>query len=381
MVDKTIYVDCAYNSNERMSHVTDVDYEFMEKLKKNVDDTDIPLETRVEICIYKINQMDESLPFLEFLLYLQGNENELNGKKLILPFFLSKHSKSGLVNQASVFLNALFERTSNVKYNGYFYDKSKKRCILFFNKYYEKSQLVFSKSSERWHWVLTSEIFNEEKTLNLNISEEVVSFFHDNPEISMLKHQGKILESPSALYVGKHLNYVSYMASFGLKKASTRAHFGPYYYFVDFIGAMRHACYSMGFDKHILNNGTVLTQNEYGKHTKGGIMRLAVFLGRYRIFLMNGEKDHSDLSMYWANQDPFIKNKLALRDINGNWSKKFQSVYVGEYDINIDEKIKKRLPNWTIKNYDYQIPLSIYKINLKTVPDQYNPLFKQYELE
>jgi len=181
------------------------------------------------------------------------------------------------------------------------------------------------------------------------------------------------------------------MAAFGVKKASTRAHFGPYYYFVNFADSMMYACYSIRhphagkprgklvqFEPHVLGDGTRLTVNEHGKHTRGGIARFAVFLGRCRAFFLNGDEDRSELSMYWANKDPFIKAKLALRDINGDWTRYFNSAYVGEYVFNVNDETKKRLPGWTIKEYDNQIPLSCHEVDMDKVPDKYDPTFNGY---
>lgn len=355
---------------------------FMDALKTNVDDADIPLDTHVHMCIYQINQTIEDLPFLEFLLYVDGSDKEKGGKQLIFPYFFSRHTKTGLVEQCNPALIALFGDVDAVKYDGYVYEKSQQRCTLFFNKVHEKrlGGIPFMKASDRWYWALSSEIFNERQLMRVAISPSVVSFFNRHPGIMHLMFNGRVMESPSALYAGKHLNYVSYMAEFGVKKASTRAHFGPYYYFVDFIGAMRYACYAMGFEPHVLDSGDVLTTNVHGKHTKGGVVRFAVFLGRCRAFFMNGDEDRSELSMYWANKDPFIKAKLALRDINGNWTRSFNSAYVGEYELKIGGKTKHRIPNWTIKDYDHQIPLSCHEIDMATVPNEYDPEFTNYKL-
>ncbi len=146
------------------------------------------------------------------------------------------------------------------------------------------------------------------------------------------------------------------------------------------MGTMRYACYAMGFEEHVLANGTVLTMNKHGKHTNGGIARFAVFLGRCRAFFLNGDEDRSELSMYWANKDPMIKAKLALRDINGDWTRDFNSAYVGEYSFNVNDTTKKRVPGWTIKEYDNQIPLSCHEIDTKNVPDEYDPDFTNYHV-
>lgn len=377
----------------------DLTYPFVDGLKMNVDDDiELQVDSRVEMCIYRISHNDYSVPFLEFLLYSDGNKKEKDGIELIFPYIFSKHTKEGLVDQCSLALRALFSTTANMRYSGYVYMKRENRCVLFFNQLHEDNQemrIPFMSSKNRWWWTLSSEIFNEHKMMSYPVSDSVVAFFNRNPEIMALKAKNKTLESPIACYAGKHFNYVSYMASFGMKKASTRAHFGPYYYFVGFMDSMKHACYSiraphmektignqkkqLQFNPHVLADGTNLTVNDYGKHTRGGIVRFAVFLGRCRAFFMNGEEDRSELSMYWAKQDPIVMAKLALRDINGDWTRYFNSAYVGEYDFGApDERKSKRSAGWTIKEYENQIPLSFHEIEMSNVPEEYDPEFTDY---
>ena len=372
-----------FTKSSIMEHLT---YPFADALKSNVDDNvDLPPDSRVDMCIYRINQTQTSTPFLEFLLYLDGSKTDKGGGKLTFPYILSKHTKTGLVDQCTAPLCALFATNEAdlgdvVKYHGYAYNKREKRCILFFNKFDDviAKNITFMGAKQRWWWTLSSEIFNEHMMMNYQISDAVISYFNSNPTVMHLKLNGQVLESPSACYAGKHFNYTSYMAAFGVKKASTRAHFGPYYYFVDFMGSMRYAGYSMGFEKQILEDGTILTVNEHGKHTSGGVVRFAVFIGRCRAFFLNGDEDRSDLNIDWANKNPLIKAKLALRDINGNWTRAFNSAYVGEYNLKADGKSKKRIPGWTIKDYDNQIPLSCHEVNMLNVPDEYDPEFTDY---
>ena len=386
---------------EIMEHLK---YPFVDSLKTNVDDNvDLPLDSRVDMCIFRIKSSETTIPFLEFLLYLNGNKNDKGGIQLSFPYILSKHSKHGLVEQCSAPLRALFATDdigNIVKYSGYVYNKRENKCVLFFNNFFESNndkndKILFVSSKHRWWWTLSSEIFNCQRMMNYPISDAVISFFNKNPDIMYLKFKDKILESPTACYAGKHYNYVSYMASFGMKKASTRAHFGPYYYFVGFMDSMRHACYSirnphaddsrkkhkkqLQFQPHVLADGTKLTVNDFGKHTKGGVARFAVFLGRCRVFFMNGEEDRSELSMYWAKQDPLIMEKLALRDINGDWTRYFNSAYVGEYKFkSSDNKESKRSAGWTVKEYNNQIPLSCHEIDMSNVPDEHDPDYTDY---
>ena len=381
-------------------------YPFADALKTNVDDIDLPVESHVDMCIYRINHSKSSTPFLEFLLYLDGSQGVM---KLTFPYVLSKHSKTGLVDQCTAPLRALFAPNDDtdlddiLKYSGHIYNKREKRCTLIFNKFDDNDamRIPYLNAKTRWWWTLSSEIFNDHAMMNHPMSDEVVSFFGNHPLVMQLKRNGRILESPIACYAGKHFNYISYMAAFGMKKASTRAHFGPYYYFASFLDSMRHACYSirppyvanvrtgnnqhLQFDPHVLLDGTSLTVNEYGKHGKGGIVRFAMFLGRCRAFFLNGAEDRSELSMYWANQDPLVKAKLSLRDINGNWTRYFNSAYVGEYSFKVSGdgdggKSKKRASGWAIKEYDNQIPLSYHEIVMTNVPEKYDNEFNDYVL-
>ena len=127
-------IDATHNVDSyEMEHVQ---YPFADALETNVDDrVDLPPDSRVDMCIYRINHTQSSAPFLQFLLYLDGSKKDKGGAKLTFPYILSKHAKSGLVDQCAAPLRALFSTDSwsdMVKYNGYIYDKREKRCTLFF---------------------------------------------------------------------------------------------------------------------------------------------------------------------------------------------------------------------------------------------------------
>ena len=113
---------------------------------------------------------------------------------------------------------------------------------------------------------------------------------------------------------------------------------------------------------------------------RAALCGLPCFWGGVADFFLNGDEDRSELSIYWANKDPFVKAKLALRDINGNWTRFFNSAYVGEYTIKLNNETKKRVTGWTIKEYDNQIPLSCHEIDMKNVPDEYDPDFTDYNV-
>jgi hypothetical protein len=71
--------------------------------------------------------------------------------------------------------------------------------------------------------------------------------------------------------------------------------------------------------------------------------------------------------------------KLALRDINGDWTRYFNAAYVGEYKFDTpDERTSKRSAGWTIKEYENQIPLSCHEIDMSNVPDEYEADFTNY---
>jgi len=46
----------------------------------------------------------------------------------------------------------------------------------------------------------------------------------------------------------------------------------------------------------------------------------------------------------------------------------------------VDGKTKNRIPNWTIKDYDNQIPMSCHEVDMNSVPDEYDVAFVNYKL-
>ncbi len=76
----------------------------------------------------------------------------------------------------------------------------------------------------------------------------------------------------------------------------------------------------------------------------------------------------------------FNSLESPVTNINGDWTRSFNSAYVGEYDVTVDGKTKNRIPNWTIKDYDNQIPLSCHEVDMKSVPDEYDATFVNYRL-
>ena len=110
-----IYVDsinCGVsdNGNNETSIMEEhIAHPFADELKLNVDDhVDLPPDARVDMCIYLINRYQSSIPFLEFLLYLDGNMGDKKRGELTFPYILHKHAKCGMVEQCSAPLSALF---------------------------------------------------------------------------------------------------------------------------------------------------------------------------------------------------------------------------------------------------------------------------------
>lgn len=78
-LETDIYVDSINGGNASNSFITEehLTYPFVDALKTNVDDhVDLPLDSRVDMCIYRIRRNKSSIPFLEFLLYLDGSASD-----------------------------------------------------------------------------------------------------------------------------------------------------------------------------------------------------------------------------------------------------------------------------------------------------------------
>lgn len=341
-------------------------YSGLDKLEKinNIVKSNIKIE-KFYICGYKVNNND-LYPFLNFLL-----RNDFETKQLAFPFFESNELSSDIISKLLNKLNSLFYNiiTDN-KYQlkGYYYYKN--NIYLFID--FTNCKLIINnthKNSIIWS-VLVDEIINKKHVCNIKINLDVINFFNENIFFTLLKDKNeKIYEIPSVVYVGKEISKINFTYIFGVSKPDNNLLFGPYYYFTDFKNAIKQAVWS---------------EKTNDKNMKCGIIRFALFTGLTKVILNNnsGFIDDSNIKREISNisnSNSLYENlTLKISDYDGKWTKKYDSIYVGDIELDNGEKMKNT-PIYVIKKYEQHVSLSYHFIDNKILDEIFDPN-KDYQI-
>ena len=321
-------------------------YKGLDKLDKLYDD--LKSNSKIDnfyICGYRVNN-NNLYPFLNFLLKNDTNELLFPSLNINGPSLLTKIQN--LSNIKSLLNLALYNIILDDKYEykGLYYYKN--NIYLFFD--FTNCKLIINsvyKNSIIWP-VLIDEIINKKNVCNIKINPEVTKFFNENSDFIFLKDKNeKIYENPCAVYIGKEFSKLNFTYIFGTSKPDNNLLFGPYYYFTDFKNAT----------KQILER----------KNTdKCGIVRFALFTGLTKVILNNisDSIDESDFKRELINKPNNLYENLTLRitDYDGKWSENYNSIYVGDIELDNGEKMKNT-PIYVVKKYEQQISLSYHFIN------------------
>ena len=203
--------------------------------------------------------------------------------------------------------------------------------------------------------------------MNIDIDSTVYNIFIAYPLIySLFNEHNQVLLNGNTVFYGGHENYISFISSLGLPKESPTSNLGPYYYFYSYRGAGRRAIWTQTRKPKVVN-GKDITQNEFGVHDKGGLVRFVIFGGNPK-FLLNKNTDpddDSEISVALAETSPFIKSTLKIRDVDGKWAVN-HDIYIGSTYVNVDEsdhKPRRLLEQWAVRDYNQHLPLSYHYIN------------------
>jgi hypothetical protein len=312
----------------------------LDNLEKNIDNI-LKYNNKIKnifICGYRINNT-ELFPFLNFLL-----KNDIETKELVFPSLSSNELSSDIISSITKKISSLFYNiVSNDKYEykGFYYYKN--NIYLFFD--FTNCKLIINnvyKNSIIWP-VLTDEIINIKHVCNIKINSIISDFFNKNMDFTILKDKNnKIYEIPCVVYIEKEISRLNFTYMFGASKPDNNLLFGYYYYFTNFKNAI----------------------NQVIKENKSGIVRFALFMELTKVIL-NSISDSTDESMLKRElTDNNLYENLTLRitDYDGNWSKNYDSVYVGDIELDNGEKMKNT-PIYVVKKYEQQTPLSYHFID------------------
>jgi hypothetical protein len=307
---------------------------------------------KIFICGYRVNNT-ELFPFLNFLL-----KNDIETKELVFPSLVSNDLSIDIISKITKKINAIFYNIisdDNYEYKGFYYYKN--NIYLFFD--FTNCKLIINsiyKNSIIWP-VLTDEIINKQNVCNIKINLDVTNFFNENIDFIFLKDKNeKIYEIPSVVYIGKEISKLNFTYIFGASKPNNNLLFGSYYYFTNFYNAI----------KEIIEENKRNKRNKESKENEIGIIRFALFTVLTKVIL-NNITDSVDKSMIkrelLENKNNLYENlTLRITDYDGNWTENYDSIYVGDIELDNGEKMKNT-PIYVVKNYEQQIPLSYHFVD------------------
>jgi hypothetical protein len=202
------------------------------------------------------------------------------------------------------------------------------------------------------------EIINQECVCNFKMDKTVVEFFKTHSSFLFLTDlSGNEIEMPTIVYYGCSRKKLDFVTNFGAFREDGNELMGKYYYFTNYQNSIK----KFGW----LNNEVEC----------GGLVRCAIFLGKMRVPLnqQGDEIDESDITKYMLmhsdeNSVEYKKNKMLLRvsDRDGNWTKNYDSVFLGKFDLD-DGTVFNDYPLWVIKEWSQQIVLSSHIIDKTTL--------------
>jgi len=309
--------------------------------------------TKIYICGYRVNNTD-LYPFLNFLL-----KNNYETNELVFPSLVSTDVSSDIISKISKTMKSLFYNTvsdDKYEYKGFYYYKN--NIYLFFD--FTNCKLIINntyKNSIIWP-VLIDEIINTKNVCNININSEITQFFNENNDFIFLKDTNeKMYEIPCVTYVGKEFSKLNFTYVFGMSKPDKNFLFGPYYYFTNFKNAVKQCTEKNSFKKCIEKNVG-----------KCGIVRFVLFTGLTKVILNNitDSIDNSCIKRELTGKLNNLYENLTLRisDYDGKWAEKYNSVYLGDIELDNGEKMKNT-PIYVVKQYEQQIPFSYHFIDSK----------------
>ena len=178
-----------------------------------------------------------------------------------------------------------------------------------------------------------------------------------------MNEQNKKYEIPEIGYYGNYYKKIALVAAIGLKRESPLASVGSYYYFAGYGRAMRYAVKTTN-QKPMCINGKLITTDESGTYTKGGMVRFALFLGKSTC-LLSRKNDKDDTSMISKNLKENYEYQINGRDTDGKWTQNYDSIHLGKrkYSSKTNPEGVMLYPQTTIKLFEQQLQLSYYYVD------------------
>lgn len=349
------------------------------KLKEDVDKTYIyeldflnkgrpeVSNSKINLCLYSVTT-EAYYPFLQFLLYK-------NKDKFYWPFFKAKKELKMLPEEKLDEFGI-----ENISYYQGYLQGDDNEFYLFYKLVDNTPSLELQFSKDQFWFGLVSEICQSRSIVDCHVDKSVYGLFERNPCLGFIKNKGgQIFENPIGLYKGVSSNRLDWIASFGVIKGSIFATMGPFYYLSDFQTAGRFGSWTVNFQP---SRQKGITDNKYGRYVKGGVVRFAIFLGKLNVLLTREDDNITVNAVIKKQKDKFKerniemvpKEAIKFTDNLGLWVKKYDSIYLGDVDLNIDSYQKYLFigASYVVKNYFQQFPISYHYLDKKKIGSMYD---------
>lgn len=366
-----------------MENTNKIYYNYMIKqflIKDITELQDINKYSNILLCIYKINTSGK-VPFLEFLLLNNG----FNLLKLPnLPVF-NLFNKDSLMSYSKVFISGILESENfnelneNILFDGFY--EYEENLYMFFDVTNCNVKIDETFSTNQVRFALVDEIINHKNICNIPICYDTCNFFIKNESINFIfDENNSTYEIPIVSFIGKKTpQQINFIYIFGETPKDKLSLFGSNYYFTDFNNAIRQGGWSKDYKPEYLHN-KLITDNEYGRYIKGGLVRFAIFTGKTKYIenSLNLLNDESTIKKYKIN-DKNLDQKyelmtLRISDHNSIWRNKYDSLYLGNIELDDGNYIQEQ-PLIVIKDYKQQIPLSYHFIDKSKLGEKFNPCY------
>jgi len=340
---------------------------------------------QIILCIYRINISGKN-PFIQYLLSNNGFDKMCLP---VLPIFATLNYEK-LIDYSKVFLSSILqvknfeEFNKKIVFDGYFgYNNN---FYLFFDITNNEVNIDDTYSYNPLMFALTDEIINHGKICNISISEDTRNFFIINDSINYLYDEdNEPYEHPIVGFVGKPTpEIINFTHIFGESPRNKSAILGPYYYFTDFNYAIRQGGWSHDY-KPVYMYNKLITDNEYGRYLRGGIVRFALFTGniKYVENIPNAPNDCSEIKKQRMNDPSLNENyeiqTLRISDHDAIWTKTYDSVYLGNTELD-DGSFVEETPLIVLKDYKQQLPLSFHFIDKTSIGNKYDSNNHSYRI-
>lgn len=332
---------------------------------------------KINLCVYTINTSGK-YPFLQYLV-IDNSYNTLVFPEL--PVF-SVLSADDLQTFSIAYLSGILKIKnsdlfhSNTEFDGFY--EFNQNLYLFFDITKCSINMDSTSLSTEPKFALLDELVNHKNVCNIAVDTEISRLFISNTNMNHLYNENhEPYEIPIVGYVGKSTTaQVMFVSVFGESAKSKSACLGSYFYFTEFNNAVRDGGWSPNYKPRYLFD-KLITDNDHGRYSRGGIVRFALFTG-YTKHIDNNPNDPNDESYIKQTRinDPSLNNRyevltLKITDHDGIWTKTYDSAYLGNVEL-YDGRFFEDTPLLAIKEYCQQTPLSYHFINKHTLGDKFD---------